>query len=108
MLDLPAIPWQSSLELYDRDFACLGSSRLREYNLGLRLHRCRRPNCHYAHWLTELDVPNETKKCRWTCAWKEGQVDIYVWHDLWRCEESERRFRLAFTWEKTNYPRMIP
>ena len=34
MLDLPPSPRQSSIEVYDRDIAFLGSSRLCEYNLG--------------------------------------------------------------------------
>ena len=64
------------MEQMNRNIAALGRSRLREYNLGLRLHRCRRPNCHYAHWLKDLAVANETKKCRWARVWTEGQVDI--------------------------------
>ena len=96
------------MEQIERNIAALGRSRLCEYNLGLRLHRRRRPNCHYAHWLKDLEAPNETKMFRWTDVWKYGQVDIYFWHDLCRCEESERRFRLAFNWEKTHYPGRIP
>ena len=108
MLDQPPNPWQSSIEVYNRNIAVLGCSKLREYNLGMRASRRIRPNCHYAHWLKDLEVPNGTKDCRWTTVWHQGQVDIYVWNFVYRSGESKNRFQRAFLYEKDNSDTRIP
>ena len=75
------------------------------------LHQACKPpkgrKCNYAHWLRELQVPEEF--CgNWEKAWDKGDVDICFWDAYHPNSDSVHRFSTQFLWEQQNHSDGIP
>ena len=95
----------------------LRRTRLCEHWLGLKWPPCRfgagqsgseSHGCHFAHTLSELQVPDESATLKWSEVWAKGEVDIVFWEKGYQTDRSKHRFLTAFFYEKKNSPDSIP
>ena len=89
---------------------CLSRTKLCEHNLGCRDSgpcRYQDEDCLFAHWLSQLDVPEEGRG-NWSNVWNNGDVDISFWNDYYPNAASQDRFRQQFQWELRYYSYAIP
>ena len=71
---------------------------------------CNPPNgqpCNFAHWLRELQAPEEGSEAWWKI-WAKGEVDVRFWHDYQPGPKSLERFSWQFTWERKHCIDRIP
>ena len=75
------------------------------FNLTQECHKW--PHCNFAHWLSDLQTPEE-KSEQWSHIWAKGDVDINFWEGYCPSEASRKRFRKQFTWEHVHSAGGIP
>ena len=72
--------------------------------------RCNPPNgkkCNFAHWLNELQPPEEGSETWWKI-WQKGEVDICFWKEYKPNPKSVERFTCQFRWENKHHIDRIP
>ena len=104
---MDATPQQKTKEQKAKENAFLSHVTLCVHNLTFA---CNPPNgkpCNYAHWLKDLQTPEESAG-DWSKVWGEGKVDIRFWQEYRPNPASLRRFTAQFEWERRWFPYGIP
>ena len=91
-----------------KDEAHLSNIKLCDFNLyGLCKHGLQGHRCLFAHWLADLQVPEEMHG-QWSTSWRKGMVDIRYWPNCKPNGQSLLRFSKQFAWERQDDPAGIP
>ena len=97
----------SQKEKIAKQNACLSCIKICIHNLKGHCKPPKGRECNFAHFLSELQVPEEMYGA-WSKAWAKGDVDICFSDDYEPNEESQERFRQQFVWERKHCWGRIP